>query len=106
MPTLGIIGSGNIGTAVARPAVAADIDVLIANSRGPRSLAGLVEELGPVRAPPLWRRPPVRGRRPCDDAGPRRSGPGRGAARRPGGGVNQVSPKGAMAPATSDVDAC
>ncbi|MGW7052663.1 NADPH-dependent F420 reductase [Streptomyces sp. NPDC054887] len=47
MPTLGIIGSGNIGTAVARLALAADIDVLIANSRGPQSLADLVEELGP-----------------------------------------------------------
>lgn len=47
MPTLGIIGSGNIGAAVARLAVAADIDVAIANSRGPQSLTGLVEELGP-----------------------------------------------------------
>ncbi|ASU58531.1 NADPH-dependent F420 reductase [Nocardiopsis dassonvillei] len=47
MSTLGIIGSGNIGTAIARLAVAAGIDVVIANSRGPQSLAGLVEELGP-----------------------------------------------------------
>ncbi|GAA3130129.1 NADPH-dependent F420 reductase [Streptomyces rectiviolaceus] len=47
MPTLGIIGSGNIGTAVARLAVAADIDVVIANSRGPQSLTDLVGELGP-----------------------------------------------------------
>ncbi|MFD8220273.1 NADPH-dependent F420 reductase [Streptomyces sp. NPDC059697] len=47
MPTLGIIGSGNIGAAVARLAVAADIDVVIANSRGPQSLTDLVEELGP-----------------------------------------------------------
>ncbi|WP_327097572.1 NAD(P)-binding domain-containing protein [Nocardia vinacea] len=46
MPTLGIIGSGNIGSAVARLAVAADIDVVIANSRGPQSLADLVEKLG------------------------------------------------------------
>lgn len=46
MATLGIIGSGNIGTAVARLAVAAEIDVVIANSRGPRTLTGLVEELG------------------------------------------------------------
>ncbi|MFD3686723.1 NAD(P)-binding domain-containing protein, partial [Nocardiopsis sp. NPDC058631] len=37
MSTLGIIGSGNIGTAVARLAVAADIDVVIANSRGPQT---------------------------------------------------------------------
>ena len=47
MTTLGIIGSGNIGTAVARLAIAADIDVVIANSRGPESLADLVDELGP-----------------------------------------------------------
>lgn len=47
MPTLGIIGSGNIGTAVARLAVAAETDVVIANSRGPQSLTGLIEELGP-----------------------------------------------------------
>lgn len=47
MPTLGIIGSGNIGSAIARLAVAADIDVVIANSRGPQSLADLIEELGP-----------------------------------------------------------
>ncbi|KXX59214.1 NADPH-dependent F420 reductase [Rhodococcus sp. LB1] len=47
MSTLGIIGSGNIGAAVARLAVAADIDVVIANSRGPESLTDLVDELGP-----------------------------------------------------------
>ena len=47
MPSLGIIGSGNIGTALARLAVAAGIDVVIANSRGPRSLEDLIDELGP-----------------------------------------------------------
>jgi len=47
MTTLGIIGSGNIGAAVARLAVAADIPVVVANSRGPESLSGLVAELGP-----------------------------------------------------------
>jgi predicted dinucleotide-binding enzyme len=47
MTTLGIIGSGNIGTAIARLAVAAGIDVVIANSRGPESLADLIDELGP-----------------------------------------------------------
>lgn len=46
MTTLGIIGSGNIGTAVARLATAAGINVVIANSRGPESLTELVEELG------------------------------------------------------------
>lgn len=47
MPTLGIIGSGNIGSGVARLAVAAGLDVVIANSRGPESLQDLVAELGP-----------------------------------------------------------
>jgi 8-hydroxy-5-deazaflavin:NADPH oxidoreductase len=47
MTTLGIIGTGNIGSAVARLAVAAGIDVILANSRGPESLVALVDELGP-----------------------------------------------------------
>ena len=47
MNRIGIIGSGAIGTAIARLAVAADLDVLIANSRGPESLQDLVAELGP-----------------------------------------------------------
>ncbi|MDN3481254.1 NAD(P)-binding domain-containing protein [Arthrobacter sp. APC 3897] len=47
MATLGIIGSGNIGSAVARLAVAAGMNVVIANSRGPETLAELVAELGP-----------------------------------------------------------
>ncbi|WP_228503126.1 NADPH-dependent F420 reductase [Pseudoclavibacter sp. VKM Ac-2867] len=48
MKRIGIIGSGSIGAAVARLAVAADWEVLIANSRGPASLSGLIEELGPL----------------------------------------------------------
>ena len=48
MPTLGIIGSGNIGTAVARLAVAAGMNVVMANSRGPETLSDLVAELGPL----------------------------------------------------------
>lgn len=47
MKRIGIIGSGSIGSAVARLAVAADYDVLIANSRGPESLTDLIDELGP-----------------------------------------------------------
>ncbi|POH60319.1 NADPH-dependent F420 reductase [Arthrobacter glacialis] len=47
MTTLGIIGSGNIGAAIARLAVAGEIPVVISNSRGPESLAKLVSELGP-----------------------------------------------------------
>ncbi|WP_364322954.1 NADPH-dependent F420 reductase [Paenarthrobacter nitroguajacolicus] len=48
MSTLGIIGSGNIGTAIARLAVIAGVPVVLANSRGPESLASLVAELGPL----------------------------------------------------------
>ncbi|PRB61948.1 NADPH-dependent F420 reductase [Microbacterium maritypicum] len=47
MTTLGIIGAGHIGSQVARVAVANGYDVVIANSRGPETLADLVEELGP-----------------------------------------------------------
>ncbi|MEU7324696.1 NAD(P)-binding domain-containing protein [Streptomyces griseoviridis] len=44
--TVGIIGSGMIGGALARLAVAAGRDVVLANSRGPESLAPLVADLG------------------------------------------------------------
>lgn len=44
--TIGIIGSGNIGTALARAFTLAGHSVVIANSRGPASLAPLVGELG------------------------------------------------------------
>lgn len=44
--TLGFIGSGNIGSALARLAVAAGLDVVLSNSRGPDTLADLAAELG------------------------------------------------------------
>ena len=47
MTTWGFIGSGNIGSTVARLAVAAGDDVVLSNSRGPETLAELVDELGP-----------------------------------------------------------
>jgi len=47
MATIGFIGSGNIGSTVARLAVAAGHDVVLSNSRGPDTLADLVAELGP-----------------------------------------------------------
>jgi 8-hydroxy-5-deazaflavin:NADPH oxidoreductase len=47
MTTWGFIGSGNIGTAVARLAVAAGHDVVLSNSRRPETLADLVHDLGP-----------------------------------------------------------
>lgn len=47
MTTFGIIGAGNIGRQVARVALAQGNEVVIANSRGPETLADLIEELGP-----------------------------------------------------------
>jgi hypothetical protein len=44
---IGIIGSGMIGETSARLFVKAGHEVAICNSRGPESLKGLVEELGP-----------------------------------------------------------
>ncbi|WP_306205148.1 NADPH-dependent F420 reductase [Actinoplanes sp. RD1] len=46
--TLGIIGSGTIGSAIARSAVGAGRQVVISNSRGPETLGALVAELGPL----------------------------------------------------------
>ena len=48
---IGVIGSGNIGATAARLFAAAGHQVAISNSRGPETLEGLVEEIGPgVRA--------------------------------------------------------
>ncbi|MEV0890378.1 NAD(P)-binding domain-containing protein [Promicromonospora sp. MEB111] len=47
MTTFGIIGAGHIGSQVARLAIAQGNEVVIANSRGPETLADLVAELGP-----------------------------------------------------------
>jgi 8-hydroxy-5-deazaflavin:NADPH oxidoreductase len=46
MATLGIIGAGAIGTKLAQQATAAGIDVVLANSRGPETLAATVARLG------------------------------------------------------------
>lgn len=45
--SIGIIGAGAIGAAIARALARSGIEATIANSRGPASLAALVEELGP-----------------------------------------------------------
>ncbi len=44
--TLGIIGAGHIGQALARTALRAGREVVISNSRGPESLASVVPALG------------------------------------------------------------
>jgi predicted dinucleotide-binding enzyme len=46
MTTIGFIGSGSIGSTLARLAVAAGYDVVLSNSRGPQTLVDLVAELG------------------------------------------------------------
>jgi predicted dinucleotide-binding enzyme len=46
MTTWGFIGSGNIGSTVARLAIDAGHDVIMSNSRGPETLVDLVSELG------------------------------------------------------------
>jgi predicted dinucleotide-binding enzyme len=48
MTTLGIIGAGEVGSAVARAAIAHGYKVVIANSRGPETLKALIDELGPA----------------------------------------------------------
>jgi hypothetical protein len=44
--TVGIIGAGNAGQAFASVAQRASRKVVIANSHGPQSLAGVVDDLG------------------------------------------------------------
>jgi predicted dinucleotide-binding enzyme len=45
--TIGLIGAGHIGSQLARLAVQHGYDVVVSNSRGPETLADLVQELGP-----------------------------------------------------------
>ena len=47
MTTIAIIGSGHVGSNLAKAAIAHGYDVVLSNSQGPDSLAGLVKELGP-----------------------------------------------------------
>lgn len=48
MTAVGFIGSGHIGSTVARLSVAAGHQVIMSNSRGPATLAQLIEDLGPL----------------------------------------------------------
>jgi len=47
MTTVGFIGSGQIGSAIARLAIEAGHQVVLSNSRGPETLADTAAELGP-----------------------------------------------------------
>jgi predicted dinucleotide-binding enzyme len=47
MTTIGIIGAGAIGSALAKALAGKGLEAIIANRRGPASLAELVQELGP-----------------------------------------------------------
>ena len=51
MSTIGIIGAGAIGSAFARALAGKGLKAIIANSRGPESLAELARELGPSITP-------------------------------------------------------
>lgn len=45
--TIGFIGAGHIGSTLARALINRGYDVVLSNSRGPETLAGLVASLGP-----------------------------------------------------------
>lgn len=47
MTTIGFLGSGHIGSQVARLALAQGHEVVMSNSRGPETLAELIDDLGP-----------------------------------------------------------
>ncbi|MET0929175.1 MAG: NAD(P)-binding domain-containing protein [Aeromicrobium sp.] len=47
MTTIGIIGSGQVGSTIARLAIEAGYQVVLSNSRGPETLVDAVAELGP-----------------------------------------------------------
>ncbi len=46
LPTIGILGAGSLGSAVARTLAQAGVSAIIANSRAPSSLAALVADIG------------------------------------------------------------
>ncbi|MEK8227107.1 NAD(P)-binding domain-containing protein [Oerskovia sp. M15] len=82
MTTVGFIGSGQIGTTIARLAIEAGHQVVLSNSRGPETLADTVAGLGPQASAATSRRP----QRPVTSSwSPCRSAPSRRARRGTGG---------------------
>jgi predicted dinucleotide-binding enzyme len=47
MTTIGILGSGHVGSNLAKAAIAHGYDVVISNSQGPETITGLIQDLGP-----------------------------------------------------------
>jgi len=47
MTTIGILGSGHVGSNLAKAAIAHGYEVVLSNSQGPDTLADLVKDLGP-----------------------------------------------------------
>ncbi|HEX4397204.1 MAG TPA: NAD(P)-binding domain-containing protein [Trebonia sp.] len=47
MTTIGILGSGHVGSNLAKAAITHGYDVVLSNTQGPDSLTGLIKELGP-----------------------------------------------------------
>jgi predicted dinucleotide-binding enzyme len=47
MTTIGIIGSGHVGSNLAKATIAHGYDLVLSNSQGPDSLTGLIADLGP-----------------------------------------------------------
>ncbi|MDF2562347.1 MAG: oxidoreductase [Microbacterium sp.] len=71
MTTVGIIGAGHIGSALAEGLVARGYDVVIANSRGPETLADLVARLGDRARAATAQEAAEAGRRHCAAQGAR-----------------------------------
>ncbi len=53
MPTIGILGAGQAGSTIARAAIAAGNEIVLANSKNPDRLRGLISSLG-RGARPAW----------------------------------------------------
>ena len=56
MTTVGTIGAGDVGSHIARAAIASGYNLVIANARGPETLCSLIAQLAPQRVQP---RPPM-----------------------------------------------